>query len=308
MFLKEEKILKAHWPDLKNNKFDIILQTNSDCNFSCPYCFQNKALKNNKGFINFKNVNFLFKKINNHLNLENFYLKVTLLGGEISCREEFLPFLEFLNQFEYINEINIITNGSFDIEFLEKIKNTTKFILSLQLSYHKNKKFNIEHYIEFIKWLEINEIQTSLVFPIYTDFDAYKKDFYLLKLQTKKYVKIIPQNLFKKVYDQEIQDFINNIFLEYNYVFDLTYETSNLKKPISEFFLKNNAFKGYKCLALQNIIRYSYLDILNIPCVDKFFTIFEIDKFLKYLSREKYCTLDFCLCMTHETKEICGQR
>ena len=106
----------------------IFLSMTSQCNFNCPYCYQDsrKDMKKNI-FIEKEKVNVLYEYLQKYIkknSVEN--LSVVFFGGEPTLNEEKLVYaIDKINSLDNVNKtFSIITNGYLiGDRLMEKLKN-----------------------------------------------------------------------------------------------------------------------------------------------------------------------------------------
>ncbi|HPO60911.1 MAG TPA: radical SAM protein, partial [Exilispira sp.] len=102
------------------------------CNLRCTHCYQDNYSNNQELDLNslFKiadNLNYSMKNMHRHLNL-------SITGGEPLLSDHLIELMEYLDNLSFIDQANIITNGTLleeKLAYFSKIKKCQKIFISL---------------------------------------------------------------------------------------------------------------------------------------------------------------------------------
>lgn len=137
--------------DVGNNmikKYDLTLEWEliTDCNYKCPYClFDVQNTKKTDLY------NRSYKIILNKIKTLPNNIRIILLGGEPTMHPKFKEIVEELILFDNILEIEIITNGSSKLKFLEYLLSNKKVVLNISLHFTYYKELFITKLISLNK-------------------------------------------------------------------------------------------------------------------------------------------------------------
>lgn len=150
----------------KINYLRIILT--EKCNLSCPYCHKEGCLENEKNISKEDTIKLLkcFYKVGIH--------KFKFMGGEPTLRTDLVDILYGMSEYSKNIDISMITNGLFEIPFIEKCFNAglkrvnvsvhgwtdTKKLKSINMTLTKKEKFlkNLDYLILNKKLTKLNYI------------------------------------------------------------------------------------------------------------------------------------------------------
>jgi len=125
--------------------FNITWNPGLRCNFDCMYCpdYLHNLTSADKTLDELKTLWLSIIEKTQHKNMQ---YKISFTGGEVTVNENFLPFVQWLDQnySDQINTVGITTNGSASKKYYETLINTgiVKFIsFSVHSEFFNEKKF-----------------------------------------------------------------------------------------------------------------------------------------------------------------------
>jgi organic radical activating enzyme len=247
-------------------EFTVEILLNTECNFSCSYCY----IKNNS---NPKLIDYIFLK-EQLINISKFdtVTHVIIIGGEPTIYPEIFKVLELINSI--INPIIYIhSNLSFDESFLKKLPHNVLFRGSLHMEENSKKKFTQKiKLLSSIKKIDyINLMYSDDLFIKYkNDYNYFKCLFDILNISYS--IEPIFLN------DENLNNFDKNIGKNKSFIFK---KYPNLNKlnfynktcPISKLGIVINMINNtiYKCTTCCYNNNSNNLDIDICPIDKKIF-------------------------------------
>lgn len=292
------KIIKSESCHYVDNRILITIYITHKCNYSCHYCYDAK---------NRTSKNMLISEL--QLFLKNYELcvnkecQVHLIGGEPTLHPEFEKICYLCNTYDFIKEVWVTTNGSYNTEKWKLIHSVLKEKLLIITSYHPSNPLGIEYYMKYFNELKSNNIRANIPFMLDTryDFETLIEQYNSLNIFGYELRTCTLEPTSKYPIEDKYFDWVNTTFFDTNRFLDITYEDGHKEKiPLSTIYkTEPNMFFGMKCKSLENkwilttdmklnsscdLNQNNYFDALNIS---------EFRKFLKML-KNKRCNKQKC--------------
>lgn len=291
MIIKSESI---HYTD---NRILITIYITHECNFNCSYCYDmiNRGRRN----IKLKELELFF---NNYKLICGDECQIHLIGGEPTLHKDFIEICNLCNSFDFIKEVWVTTNGSYNKDKWLKIKEVLGDKLLVITSYHPSNRLGFQHYVDLFNFFKQHNFRANIPFMLDThtnfgelinQFDILKQIGYEVRTCT-----LEPSSVYK--YDEKYNEWIKNTYFETNRFLSLTFSDGTTKQiPLSEVYKLPNMFIGLKCLSLEkkwvidsNMMINSSCD-LNPSNAYNCLNIVSLKKFIKGL-KDKRCTKQRC--------------
>ena len=239
-------ILSSNSCHYLDNRILITLYITHKCNFVCHYCYDKKN-RNNKD-MSIDNIKLLLENIK--LTIPDREFQIHVIGGEPTQHPYFEEILLLLNTYDFIKEIWVTTNGTFDIKKLINIKNILGEKLLIITSFHPgNKSHNIEFYEDIFTKYKENNFKANIPFMLDTNinFDLLIEYYNRLNVFGFEVRTCTLEPTTKYVYEEKYNDWINDTFFETNRFLEITYEDNSKKNiPLSEIYKTYpNPFLGW---------------------------------------------------------------
>jgi len=200
----------------KDLNIEAIFYLTKHCNYNCTYCF--KGNQHETGLIiSVPRIKQFFKDISSKQRINEFYLRIR--GGEFSLEKDSLILIEeLLKQLVILSKntkitFKISTNLGGDISFFKDLnklflvyKNKINFAFDISIHNAYFKQFFKS--VDKIKYLNINDTQTTRIVFDNFDFDIISKDG-LIKLVDEKVSDIIEVN-----YSYKFLNKITSLYLD----------------------------------------------------------------------------------------------
>lgn len=142
--------------------YDMPLQVDwmltTRCNYRCTYCFHYGYGRTPPPQLPFSTLEQLKNAVNNIASLNRPHYDITFTGGEPTIHPHMIDLIYMLRDKlqERLREILIITNGSRNEKFYQKIVEIAKSLnISMQVSVHTD-HVDMEHFLELIELLSNN--------------------------------------------------------------------------------------------------------------------------------------------------------
>ena len=278
----------------KELKMNVVsVSVTHDCNYFCHYCYDYGFRKQFKGkFIDLNGFKvFLenFKKFT-----DNQDVQFTLMGGEPTLHPNFIELLNILDSFEMVKIIKIVTNASFNAEFIDKIESDK---VEFNVSYHHGNNLGLAHYTDLFEYIK------SKNKPIKCRYMLDNKESLSEQIQQKEILNNLVEtkfdSLFGVTYSEEFLTYLKSYSEENNEFLRLYYDDGS-EELINYSDVKNgtNPYKGMYCGALFSKFALNVNFHMQILCrKDTNINALNYSEFRK-LKKQLYlnkCNLDRCV-------------
>ncbi|MEI0495516.1 radical SAM protein [Brachyspira intermedia] len=266
--LKMEDIIQHGEVNTERLGIDWILL--NGCNYQCSYCFGQEKFK--KDFIE---IDKLKHAVNEIFKIHKKYYSFTLVGGEVTYHPHFLELVEYIYSFNKNVSILLITNGSKDTNYFNKIfsfvrDNIFSCIISVHFEYA-----NLEHIKDLIKLFNEHKKNLHLnlmLHPEYKDkISSFLDDLLIMR---KDYIFNLSLNElregpdFTRVDSRYDDDFFKWIDLSREKIYNSLFKPNIFQETFNIYSKGYYLTNDYKKLTLNHdlAVRYNLKDFRKFYC------------------------------------------
>lgn len=283
------------------NYLQLTITINHTCNFDCHYCYD-KSNKNSNLNINVDALKlFLF---NFKLCFHDKKVVIKILGGEPTLHKDIFSIMSLICSFDNVHKLVIVSNGSFNFNIFKSLFVELKDKIFINISYHQNKKYNIDYYVELCN--NLNGIGVDFSFIYFIDSNTnleYMKNEIEKIMPIPKYFHI--NGLFDVIYNEEQTKYLDKLYEKLNRNIEITTPSGTYVTPTYKIKLEKNIFKFMHCEALRTTFILSpeihFAQACNAQNAIDGKNIVLMKKFKKTL-RNATCNMDKCQCFVHYKK------
>ena len=295
-----------------NTYFQFTVNIIDSCNYSCPYCYNEKPRTNIK-----LNLDDLYQYLIFFHQQTNRNIELNILGGEPTLHPNLYSFCEKISKLDYVMAIifSNLSNNIFYYERLLKIEN-----IRFDFTYHSINNKNNQLYLKKLIQLVSNKyskekINITLLIENLQNFDYIKKINHAIKLLNFDKLHNIDYRVVRNYDNIDDISYYNNINNVHKYIcqqhdtktFEIAFSNNEVKQlSIEEMDINTiGKFTGWKCNAgIES--QYCHFNGNIYLCQSEFFKglqpVFSLSNIntWKILTETIICKCSFC-CTDNET-------